>query len=122
MPNPLDDFIERYVDLWNEPDGRVRRQRIEELWAVDGSNATPSLEAVGFDQIEARVTLSYENYVGTGVHRFRLARPATAHHGAVVVPWEMVVADGGTVASVGLEVLMLDGTSKIVSDHQFLLT
>ncbi|HXQ59744.1 MAG TPA: hypothetical protein VN799_06585 [Acidimicrobiales bacterium] len=121
MPNALDDFVERYVDLWNEPDRGVRRQRVEDLWAPGGSNATPSLEAVGFDQIEARVASSYANYVGTGVHRFRLARPAAAHHGAVVVPWEMVVVDGGTVASVGFEFLMLDGTPKIVSDHQFLL-
>jgi hypothetical protein len=26
------EFVERYVALWNEPDARVRRRTIEDLW------------------------------------------------------------------------------------------
>jgi hypothetical protein len=121
MGNDTDSFVHRYVHLWNEGRAAARRALIEELWASDGANATPSLQAVGYDEIESRVASSFEHFVGTGLYRFRAAGPAVSHHGAVLVPWEMVAVDGGAVASVGLEFLMLDSAGKIVSDHQFVL-
>jgi hypothetical protein len=62
-----------------------------------------------------------ERYVGTGQYRFRPGVPAVEHHNAVKVQWEMVNLADDTVASVGLEFLVLDG-GRIVSDHQFIVT
>jgi len=45
-----------------------------------------------------------------------------AHHNAVKVQWEMVTVDDGSVASVGLEFLILADDGRIISDHQFIVS
>jgi hypothetical protein len=117
-PTELDTFVERYMAMWNEPDADRRRVFVEELWTPTAVNATATLEAVGHDEIVARVTRAYDAYVGTGEHRFEEHRPYVAHHDAVRVWWQMVRTDG-TVAAVGQEFLVLDADGRIVSDHQF---
>jgi hypothetical protein len=114
-------FTDRYIALWNEPDAGRRRATIEALWAPTGANYTASKAAVGYDELDARVTSAYEAYVGTGEYNFRAGTPAAAHHDAVKVEWEMVTVATDTVASVGLEFLVLDADGRIVSDHQFIV-
>jgi hypothetical protein len=117
-----DELVDRYVDLWNEADPAQRRATVEALWASDGANYTPTIEAIGFDQIDQRVTRSYDKYIGTGQFRFRRGGPALAHHQAVKVQWEMVETATDGVASVGLEFLVLDDDGRIRSDHQFVVS
>jgi hypothetical protein len=113
-----DMFVQQYLQMWNEPDPAVRRRLVEALWAPTAINATPGLRAEGHDEIEARVTRSYDKFVGSGGHRFESHEPPIAHNGAMRVWWQMVTP-GGTVAATGQEFLVLDGDGRIVSDHQF---
>ncbi len=117
-PTALDGFVERYLSMWNEPDADRRRALVEALWAPTAVNTTATLEAVGHDEITARVTRAFDTLVGTGEHRFEEHRPFAAHHDAVRVWWQMVRTDG-TVAAVGQEFLLLDPAGRILSDHQF---
>jgi hypothetical protein len=121
VTDKLERFIERYVEMWNEPDAGLRRRTIEELWAPGGANYAPTIEAIGYDAIEARVRRSYEAFVGSGEYRFRLAELPAAHHNAVKVQWEMVGVADGQVASVGLEFLLLGDDGRIISDHQYIV-
>lgn len=116
----LAQFTERYVEMWNEPDADRRRTTIEELWAPNGANYTLSAEAIGYDALDTRVTAAYESYVGSGQYRFRYVEPPVVHHNAMKVQWEMVDQTDDTIASIGLEFLVLD-TGRIVSDHQFIV-
>jgi len=116
----LTHFTERYVELWNEPDTGARRETIEELFAPDGANYTLSAQAVGYDALEQRVASAYESYVGSGRYRFRCVEPPVVHHNAMKVQWEMIDQGDGTVASIGLEFLVLDN-GRILSDHQFIV-
>jgi hypothetical protein len=116
----LAQFTERYVELWNEPDAETRRKTIEALWVRDGSNYTLSAAAVGYDALEKRVTSAYESYVGSGQYRFRCVESPVLHHDAMKVEWEMIDQRDGTIASIGLEFLVLDH-GRIVSDHQFIV-
>ena len=113
-----DERLERYMRMWNEPDPDVRRALVQDLWAPDARNATPNMEAVGHDEIMARVTRSYDLFVGTGEHHFESHEPPVAHHGAVCVTWRMVTGDG-RIAALGHELLILDDDGRIRSDHQF---
>jgi hypothetical protein len=115
----MDILVERYLAMWNEPDAARRRATIEAQWAPDAANYTVTIEALGRDAIEHRVTAAHEKYVATGEHRFQLHEPYVAHHGALRVWWEMVTVADGTVAAVGQEFLVLDGDGRILSDHQF---
>ena len=38
----LQQLVDRYVALWNEPDPDVRRHAIRALWAPDGASSAPT--------------------------------------------------------------------------------
>src|SRR5688500_9976450 len=82
------ELAERYVALWNEPDADRRRRTIAELWAVEGRHIlqppqeiraiaaqpgiamTATLEARGYEAIEARAASVYEHWVASEGLRF----------------------------------------------------
>jgi hypothetical protein len=43
----LNDLVDRYISVWNEPEPDRRREGIAALWEEDGAHFTPSLEARG---------------------------------------------------------------------------
>ena len=45
--NSINEFIDRYVAVWNEPDAERRRKGIAELWVEAGASVTKPLEARG---------------------------------------------------------------------------
>ena len=106
---PLDvkDLTGRYVAAWNEPDPARRRQAIRELWAEDGIHVlqppaefrqaaaglgftSAALEARGHDELEVRVTRSYQDFVAPGQFTFRPRDNADALRNVVKFSWEMV--------------------------------
>jgi len=130
------ELADRYVAVWNEPDAERRRKTITELWTEDGVHLlqppqeirqtaaalgmTPTLTARGHDALKVRVTRAYENFVASGEFVFR-PRDNTARLDDVVkFNWEMVRSSDGTVAAVGLEILVLDDDGRIRIDHQFI--
>jgi hypothetical protein len=115
-------FIDRYVEVWNEPDDELRRKTIEALWVPGGANYTQSMAATGYEALGDRVTSAYQAYVRPGKYRFRRTEPPVAHHNAVRVQWEMVTVDDGSVTSVGVEFLILADDGRIISDHQFIVS
>jgi hypothetical protein len=76
----------RYVAVWTEPDAELRRKAIQELWAEDGAHilqppqeirqaaaglgfTSAVLEARGHDELQARVTRAYQEFVAPGSSR-----------------------------------------------------
>src|SRR6185503_6994568 len=48
-------FVDRYVNIWNEPDPQRRRETVRELWQEDARHLARTIEAAGHDGIEIRV-------------------------------------------------------------------
>ena len=136
---PLDvqDLTSRYVAAWNEPDPARRRQAIQALWAEDGIHVlqppaefrqaaaglgftSAALEARGHDELEVRVTRSYQDFVAPGQFTFRPRDNADALRNVVKFSWEMVPAGGGEAAAAGLEILILGPDGRIEADYQFI--
>ncbi|MFC4587238.1 hypothetical protein [Sphaerisporangium corydalis] len=130
------DLVNRYVALWNEPDAKVRRRTIEELWAEGGAHvlqppeemrkaaaglgfASTTLEAHGYDQLEVRVAHSYEEFVAPGEFVFRPGDNAARLHNVVKFTWEMIPVGGDEVVGGGLDVLILDDDDHITTDYMF---
>ena len=83
-PNEL---AERYTAVWMEPDGDRRRKAIADLWSEDAIHVlqptqevyaaaaeravNPTWQVRGHDELEARVTSAYEDFVATGQMSFR---------------------------------------------------
>jgi hypothetical protein len=134
-----DDLAERYVGVWTESDPDTRRRAIRALWApraahvlLDPSQeirnaaasigfAAPVLEARGYEELEARVTRAYEEFVAPGRFTFRSRHNGSRLDNVVTFNWEMVPVEGGAPEGVGLEILILDDNDRIRMDYQLIL-
>jgi hypothetical protein len=129
-------LAERYVAAWTEPDRAVRRTAIEQLWAEDGSHVLhppaeireaaaalgftdTTLVVRGYDEIEARVTRAYDEFVAPGEYTFRATGQAVRLHDIVKFRWEMVPVDDGEAVGGGVDVFVLDANGRVRTDYQF---
>ena len=128
-------LVRRYVAVWTEPDPAKRRDAIEQPWTDDGAHvlqppveirdaaaalgfAHPTLEVRGYDEIEARVTRAYDDFVAPGEYTFRASGPAVRLHDVVKFRWEMVPVGGGEAVGGGVDVFVLDD-GRVRTDYQF---
>ena len=133
-PNDLADI---YVQLWNDPDEEARRRAVRELWAPGGRQVlqapqemreqaaalgfpAPLLEVRGHEELDARVTRAYTEFVAGGGYVFRLREAPVRLQDALSFGWEMVPAGGGDPVGGGREFLLLDPESRIRADYQFI--
>jgi hypothetical protein len=131
------DLVRRYVAVWHEPDDELRRKAVHGLWAEDGAHVLappqemrqaaaglgfPSLvlQARGHEELEVRVTRTYDEFVASGEFIFRSRDNADRLGDVVKFNWEMIPVGGGEVAGAGLEVLVLDKDGRITTDYQFI--
>ena len=132
------ELAERYLALWNEPDGDRRRRMIANLWAEDGRHIlqppqeiraiaaqpgiamTAILEARGYAQIEARAASVYEHWVGSEGLSFWGRDDADRLGDVVKLHWKAVAKDG-TVFAVGLSFLVLAADGRIERDYTFIV-
>lgn len=115
----IDDFVTRYVAVWNEPDPSTRRTMIASLWAADGSEYTEESRYRGHEAMESRVTEAHTELVQDGGFRFHPEYDTRAHHNAISFTTRMVPAAGGDPAWRGRVFLVLDDDGRIRVDYQF---
>lgn len=120
--NNINELVDRYVAVWNEPDAARRRQAIAELWMEDGTHLSKTLEGRGYAGLEARVAGAYEKWVKGSGFVFKPMNNVDSHHNVVKFNWEMAPAGGGEAAAVGLDFLILDDDGRIHSVYSFLVT
>jgi hypothetical protein len=132
------ELAKKYMALWNEPDADLRRRTIAELWAQDGRHIlqppqeirevaaqpgialTATLEARGYEEIEARAASVYEHWVGSEGLSFRGRDDVDRLGDVVKFHWEAVAKDG-TVFAVGLSFLVLTADGRIERDYTFIV-
>lgn len=115
----IDEFVDRYVAVWNEPDPAARRAAVVALWAPDGVETIESGRYVGHEALLARVTEAYEQLVAEGGFVFRSAEDAVGHNGTITFTTYMLPAAGGDVAWTGRMVVRLGPDGRIRHDRQF---
>jgi hypothetical protein len=131
-------WAEKYVAVWNEPDGDRRRRMIAKLWTEDGSHVlqppqeiraiaaqpgiamTATLKARGYTEIEARAASAYEHWVGSEGLSFRGRDDADRLDDVVKLHWDAVAKDA-TVFAVGLSFLVLAADGRIERDYTFIV-
>lgn len=113
------ELLQRYVAVWNEPDSTVRRAEVADLWAPDGLHYTQTRRFQGTEELVARVTEAYDQFVGGQGLRFRSGGDPVGHHDALAFNWVMSPGDSDAVLAVGFDVVLLDVEGRIVADYQF---
>lgn len=116
----IQSFVERYVDVWNEPDAERRRQTIRILWQEDARHLSRVIEAFGHDGIETRVANAYQKWVEEMGNVFRLRDGVDGHHDTIKLRWEMLPSAGGEVVSIGFDFLVLGSDGRIRTGYQFI--
>ena len=113
-------FVERYIDVWNEPDAQQRQATIRDLWHEDARHLSRTIEAIGHAGIETRVANAYEKWVKEKGNVFRLRDGIDGHHGTIKLRWQMLPSTGGEVISIGFDFLVLGEDSRIRTGYQFI--
>lgn len=112
-------LVNRWIDMWVEPDNAVRRKMVEELFAPDAVylmfNQDPF---VGHDAIFKQVALAHHMYVPRG-YTFRSQNNALGHHNLIRFGWVMIEVESGETDMIGSDVLVLGDDGRINADYQF---
>ncbi|MFB4303492.1 hypothetical protein [Actinomadura sp. NTSP31] len=135
------EWADRYIAQWTEPDPGTRRALIRELWAPDGVQVLvnppqeireaagnlafpiPPLEVRGHDALNARVSRAYDMFIAPGERTFKAAEKATVlMPNVLAVRWSTVSVSTGEAVGGGLDVIALDDEGRIRTDHQFIGT
>ncbi|HTR87656.1 MAG TPA: hypothetical protein VMI56_24450 [Reyranella sp.] len=116
----LNSFVDRYLNVWNEPDTERRRETIRALWQEDAHHLSRTIEAVGHAGIETRVANAYEKWVKEKGNVFRLRDGVDGHHNTIKLRWDMLPATGGEVISIGFDFLVLGDDGRIRIGYQFI--
>ena len=129
-------LADRYIALWNEPDPETRRKSVHDLWAQDARHillppqqmheqavglgfTSAALEATGHDELHARVTRAYEEFVAPGTYVFRVQEAARGLRDVITFRWEAFHREEGRVTGGGRDFLVLDEAGRIRLDYQF---
>ena len=116
----IQQFVDNYIRVWNEPDAEKRRATIRALWQEDALHLARTIEAVGHAGIETRVANAYEKWVREKGNVFRLHGGVDGHHDTIKLRWEMLPAAGGEAISIGFDFLVLGEDGRIRTGYQFI--
>jgi hypothetical protein len=114
------DLINRYLAMWNETDGQLRRKLIDELWAQDAVYIDPLAEVQGRDAIDGLVAAVQAQFPG---YTFTLLDSVDAHHGQARFTWSCAPASAPAGADpdvIGFDVAVTDSEGRLASVYGFI--
>ena len=114
-----EEFFDRYLRVWHEPDPATRKQLVRLLWAADAVQYTNANEYRGHRALEERVGAAYDQFVNQGGYVFCPEIEPATHHGALLITLKMVSKDGGQPAWFGTIIAILGGDGRIEREYQF---
>jgi hypothetical protein len=107
----------RYLAVWSEPDPAARRAAIAGLWAGDGCEFVEGTQFRGHEELAARITAAYQEFVGSGRYAVSAASDVTRHDDIVTLTIQLTAPDG-EVAWAARVFLLLDAGGLIKEDYQ----
>jgi SnoaL-like domain len=98
-------LIDRYIAMWNETDGKRRRDLIAQVWSEDATYVDPVLQGDGHVGIDAMVQAVHQRFPG---HRFRRTSDVDTHHDRVRFDWQLA-PEGGAAVVEGVDFGVVSG-------------
>jgi hypothetical protein len=97
------DLIDRYCQVWTEPNADRRAELLASVWAANGSYTDPSVHAASAAQLLAHIAKVQARRPGAKVLR---TSAVDLHHSVARFAWHVVQADGSALPE-GLDVAFL---------------
>ncbi|WP_214414650.1 hypothetical protein [Sphaerisporangium fuscum] len=116
----VDVIVRSYVAVWSEPDPEARRRAVAGLWAPDGVEFVEGARFRGHEELDARITEAYEQFVGSGDYIVTAAGDTAVHDDIVTFTVQLVPAGGardGEAAWAARVFLLLGGDGLIREDY-----
>ena len=115
MDNPMDiaaleQLIDAYCAVWNEPDAARRQRTLDAIWAENATYTDPRVHATGSAALVAHI-----EKIRAGRPGARIVRTSAVdfHHGIARFAWRLVQADG-TPLPEGLDIAEVSDDSKLL--------
>jgi hypothetical protein len=113
------EFVDRYVALYNETDPAERVRRTRELYAPDATYIFYRRDPfLGHEAIAEQVAYTAGIYHPLGYH-FVSCHNAVRHHNLIRFNWVMVSGTTGEVEMAGQNVVALAADERVQTDYQF---
>ncbi|MCK1794569.1 nuclear transport factor 2 family protein [Streptomyces sp. XM4193] len=113
----LNAVVERYLDIWNEPDAERRAKAISEQFTEDAVYVDPLASVAGHDGMGAVVQGAQEQFAGL---RFELLGEVDAHHNIARFRWGLVAQAGAEPIAIGFDVAVTTEDGRIQGVYGFL--
>ena len=107
----------RYLAVWSEPDPVARGAAIAGLWAPDGAEFVEGTQFRGHEELGARITAAYQEFVASGRYAVTAASDVTRHDDIITLTLQLT-APGGEIAWAARVFLLLDAAGLIQEDYQ----
>jgi hypothetical protein len=113
------EFVDRYLAVWNDPDDEKRQLAVAELWAPDAALSHDHGVATGHAAIADLIGQSSREIAAQGLVARRFG-DADGHHEVLRMSWQLAPADrDGAPVTSGFEFLVLNENGQIQRDYQF---
>jgi len=114
---PVSTITDRYLAVWNEPDGQSRRAAIASLWESDGVEYVEGIQFHGHEALDGRIARAYEEFVGSGKFQVTMADDVTRHDDVITFTVQLSTP-AGAVAWASRVFLLLGESGRIQEDYQ----
>jgi hypothetical protein len=112
MSENVTDLVDRYIAIWNETDGKKRREIIARTWTDDAHYVDPLMTGDGQNGIHNMIKGVQERFPG---HRFSLRGNVDTYGDRVRFSWNLA-PDGGPVIAGGTDfAVIVEGKFKTVT-------
>lgn len=96
-------LIDRYCEVWSEPDAKNRAELLASVWASHATYTDPSVHAENAQELLAHIAKVQARRPGATVMR---TSKVDLHHGLARFAWHVVQADG-TALPEGLDIAFM---------------
>jgi hypothetical protein len=101
-------LIDRYCDVWSEPEEAQRRTLLSAVWARGATYTDPIIHAATTEELLSHITTVLSRRPGAKVRR---TSTVDVHHNVARFAWQVVQADGSTLPE-GLDIAWISSDGQ----------
>ncbi|WBB95632.1 MULTISPECIES: nuclear transport factor 2 family protein [unclassified Solwaraspora] len=110
-------IVERYLEIWNEPDAQARTQQIRDLCQESIVFTDPMADVSGHEAFNALIGAVQQQFPGMV---FTLAGAVDAHHDLARFTWGLAPAGADEPLAIGFDVIKVGSDGRLATIYGFL--